>query len=62
MKLRFLFVVMFAARGWLAANAEDAPAAIPPPALVIYHTNDTHGYAFHENGKDGHPSAGATII
>jgi 2',3'-cyclic-nucleotide 2'-phosphodiesterase (5'-nucleotidase family) len=31
-------------------------AASAEPMLVIYHTNDAHGYAFHERDKDGRPT------
>jgi 5'-nucleotidase len=37
-------------------GAPSVPASADEPALVVYHTNDVHGYAFHERDKDGKPT------
>ncbi|MDR1921028.1 MAG: bifunctional metallophosphatase/5'-nucleotidase [Candidatus Adiutrix sp.] len=44
-----------AAAAALLTGARPAPASAGEPALVVYHTNDVHGYAFHEKDQDGQP-------
>ncbi|GHT02631.1 metallophosphatase [Synergistales bacterium] len=43
---------------WLGVFAALAfiTQAFAAPELVIYHTNDVHGYVFHEIGNDGKPT------
>jgi 2',3'-cyclic-nucleotide 2'-phosphodiesterase (5'-nucleotidase family) len=41
---------------WFLASGISHAAENRRPILVIYHTNDVHGYVSHETDKDGHPT------
>jgi 5'-nucleotidase len=54
MKKKFILPVLFAAI--LMAGTLPGTVLANEPALVVYHTNDVHGYAFHETDRDGKPT------
>ena len=49
----FFSALTFWAPGYLAAQTSATPPAPPAPSLVIFHTNDVHGYALEEKDAAG---------